>query len=398
MGSTVSIDDSAVERRGLVAAVEQAADGIVITDTHGEIQYVNPAFAAMTGYSCGEVVGQHTRIFKSGLTLPTVYNELWSALRSGRVWHGEVINRRKDGSLYTEEMRITPVRDLEGRVARFIAVKQDVTKRREAESAQAFLAAIVDSSEDAIVSFTRCGAILTWNHGAARLLGYAAEDVIGKPMSRFVAPERAGNVTGFVEQVGRGVAAQRETMLLHKSGRTIHAAVTGSPVKGRYGEVVAISVIVRDITERLEAEQELRESEDRFRNMADSCPSMMWVTGAAGDIEFINRAFRRFLGVSGKEMKADEWRAFIHPQDLPDYIAAFECAVKDCKPFTADYRVRRADGEWRLVGSNADPRISPSGEHRGYIGLSADITERKQAESALQRASDRLLLATRAGG
>jgi PAS domain S-box-containing protein len=162
--------------------------------------------------------------------------------------------------------------------------------------------------------------------------------------------------------------------------------------------VVAISVIVRDIMERLEAEQELRESEDRFRNMADSCPSMMWVTDAAGNVEFINKASRKFGGTTDKEMKADEWQSLIHPDDLPGYVAAFQCAMKKREPFREDYRVQRADGEWRLLGANAEPRISPSGEYMGHIGLSADITERRQAENALQQASDRLLLATRAGG
>ena len=105
-----------IDRAGLVAAVEQAADGILITDTNGNIQYVNPAFSAMTGYSSEEAIGQNPRILKSGRQPEAIYRELWSTIRAGRVWHGELINRRKDGSFYTDEMRVTPVCDLHGEV------------------------------------------------------------------------------------------------------------------------------------------------------------------------------------------------------------------------------------------------------------------------------------------
>ena len=99
-----------LERAGLVAAVEQSADAIVICDCGGTIQYVNPAFTAMTGYSCEEAIGQNPRILKSGLQPAGIYKDLWDTVTSGGVWQGELINRRKDGSLYTEEMRIAPVR------------------------------------------------------------------------------------------------------------------------------------------------------------------------------------------------------------------------------------------------------------------------------------------------
>jgi len=97
-----------LERAGLVAAVEQSADSIVITDTSGKIQYVNPAFSAMTGYSREEAVGQNPRVLKSDRQSPEFYKDLWDTVESGKAWRGELINRRKDGTFYTEEMRITP--------------------------------------------------------------------------------------------------------------------------------------------------------------------------------------------------------------------------------------------------------------------------------------------------
>ena len=188
--SFMSRGSGSIERAGLVAAVEQAADGIVVTGIDGIIQYVNPAFTAMTGYTSEEAVGQNPRILKSGHQPAAFYEDLWNTIRSGRVWHGELINRRKDGTFYDEEMRITPVEDANGEIVSYIAIKHDVTERRKAEEAQRFLAAIVESSEDAIVAYTPAGVILTWNRGAEAVFGYSAGEAIGKHLSMVVAPGR----------------------------------------------------------------------------------------------------------------------------------------------------------------------------------------------------------------
>ena len=114
----------------LLKAVEYAADAVVITDTHGRIQYINPAFTTLTGYSREEAVGQSTRLLKSGRHSAEFYEELWSTILSGRVWQGDVTNRRKDGTLFDEEMRIAPVKDSKGVTTGYIAIKHDVSERR----------------------------------------------------------------------------------------------------------------------------------------------------------------------------------------------------------------------------------------------------------------------------
>jgi diguanylate cyclase (GGDEF)-like protein/PAS domain S-box-containing protein len=115
-------------------AMDSAANGIVITDTRGIIESVNPAVTRMTGYSNEELVGQHTRLLKSGKHDETFYKQLWNTILDGRTWFGEITNRRKDGTLYYEEQHITPVLDDDGAIAHFIAIKQDVTARRTAET------------------------------------------------------------------------------------------------------------------------------------------------------------------------------------------------------------------------------------------------------------------------
>ncbi len=116
-------------------ALQAAANGIVITDRDGTIQWVNPAFTRLTGYSAAEAIGQNPRVLKSGRHDAAYYKQLWSTVLAGRVWQGEIVNRRKDGSFYTEEMTITPVLDGAGAIEHFIAIKQDVTARKAAEEA-----------------------------------------------------------------------------------------------------------------------------------------------------------------------------------------------------------------------------------------------------------------------
>lgn len=115
-------------------AMDAAANGIVITDPHGVIRWVNPAVTRMTGYAASELIGQHTRMLKSGLHDDAVYRQLWETVSAGRTWFGEMANRRKDGTIYYEEQHISPVCDANGVVSNLIAIKQDVTDRKLAEA------------------------------------------------------------------------------------------------------------------------------------------------------------------------------------------------------------------------------------------------------------------------
>ena len=117
----------------LVTAIEQSAEAVLITDTHGNIKYVNPAFTRITGYRREEAVGQNPRILKSGKQDSTSYQQLWETILKGETWQGELTNRRKDGSLYTEQMSITPVRSEHDEITHFIATKQDITERKALE-------------------------------------------------------------------------------------------------------------------------------------------------------------------------------------------------------------------------------------------------------------------------
>jgi PAS domain S-box-containing protein len=519
IGENLSGEIEPIERAGLVTAVEQAADGVVITGTTGIIQYVNPAFTLMTGYTAEEAIGQYGNILKSGCQPPEVYADLWNTILAGRIWHGEVINRRKDGSLYHEEMRITPVLGANGAIVSYIAIKHDVTEQRAAmaerramERTRALLASIVESSDDAIASGGLDGTINSWNRAAEALFGYAHGEVVGKNVEILVPPGRREDGATIIGLIGKfGTAAPFEAVGQRKDGSPIDVSVRVSPMRDPAGELVGYAaffrdigvrrqadrklreseerfrsvfehapfgmfvsgldgrfiqvndsfcrmlgysgpelintswmerthpedrelsrqrleqfsrdhdlglelekryihrtgkviwvrmklsmvcdpagsaahyvVHVEDITERKRAEEVLSESEDRFRVMADSCPTMMWVTGADGGVQFINRTYREFCGTSYEDVQAGNWKALIHQDDAAEYVGAFDCAVREQTAFRSEGRIRRADGAWRLIGSNATPRLSPAGTFLGHVGLTSDITERRHADQALR--------------
>ena len=505
-----------IEQAGLITAVEQSADAVVITDTSGNIQYVNPAFSAMTGYSREEALGQNPRVLKSGRHSVEFYQDLWSTVASGQVWRGEVTNRRKDGAFYTEEMRITPVRDSKGEIVRYIAIKQDVTERRAAEDAKRFLASIVESSNDAIISGTLDGTILSWNKSAEKLFGYTRDEIVGKNYAVLAPLDRRAEFAQGLAQVRTGNVYQYDTVRQAKDGRLIDVTVTGSPIRNAAGKWVGVSAIIRDISGRVRAEKKLRESEERFRSafenapigmslqavdgrylqvnqalcrmlgyseeellgakwlelihpddrennrkladalfsgqsdrvdlqkrylhrsgkivlarvqlslvrdsagkplhvvvqvediteckraddalreseerfriMADGCPAVMWVTNSEGGLEFINEAYRKFYNTTYKKVAGSDWAVLLHPDDAPPFLSAFEQAVAQRTPFAAETRTRRADGEWRWLASHGEPRFSTGGEFLGHVGLSLDITERKQAEEAIQSSEEK---------
>jgi len=249
------------------AALEAAANAITITDADGTILWFNSAFTALTGYTCEEAFGKNQRILKSGKQDAAFYAELWRTIKGGNIWHGEVINRRKDGSLYTEEMTITPVRNAAGEISHFIAIKQDITKWKLTEESRRHLAAIVEQSDDAITSGDLDGTLTSWNAGAQRLYNYAAEEILGRPVSVIVPRDRMGELREILEKLQSGEHIQYlETVRLKKGGIPVNVSITVSPIKNDAGQVTGISAITRDITERKCADEALQESNRQLRD------------------------------------------------------------------------------------------------------------------------------------
>ena len=166
-----------------------------------------------------------------------------------------------------------------------------------------------------------------------------------------------------------------------------HLAVQADyvPQKDGRGKVIGMILLVQDITEQRAAERALKESEARFRRIADSAPVMMWVTRLDRTRDFVNDAYAEFAGMSREEARVLDWRERIHPDDQQRLVDESIAGEASLKPFTLEARYLRHDGEWRWLRSVSQPRFGTDGELSGFIGAASDITDAKQAEIELQR-------------
>ena len=242
--------------RKLSRAVAQSPSSIVITDREGRIEYVNPHFEKVTGYTSAEAVGQNPRILKSGIIGPEIYRKLWRAISTGGEWRGELCNRRKDGRLFWEYAAISGLKDEDGQVGHYVAVKEDITERKRAESEHAQLAAIVEGSEDAIISRGPDMTVISWNAAAERLFGYAAHEAIGKDIEFIIPEDRMDEVAHSRVLLAEGhPLPPLETVRRAKDGRLINVSIAQSPIRNAVGEMTGVSLIIRDMTERKRLEE-----------------------------------------------------------------------------------------------------------------------------------------------
>ena len=370
----------AIERAGLAEAVEQAADAIVITDPTGVIQFVNPAFSEITGYSSKEALGQNPRVLKSGQHPKAFYENLWGTIRSGKVWWGEVTNRRKDGTTYLEEMRIAPLKGPQGQIKGYVAIKRDVTERRAAVEAQRFLATIVEGSEDAIFSYSLSGAILTWNRGAEAIFGYSSLEAIGKHVSLLVAPEKLPLFDTTVERLLRGETVPlRRCVALHKEGRRIPVSITSTSIRDSLGEVIAISDILRDESMR----QKVEDTRALLATIVESSADAISSTDLDGTILSWNRACELMHGYSRQEVIGKNISALL-PTVQQDKIKEILETVRwggTINPFEAAIESR--NGAVTNVSARVAAIRNAAGEVVGSSASLTDITERKRAAEKL---------------
>lgn len=260
VGRQVPVVPGTSEAR-LHALLEAAVDGIVSIDERGLIQTINPAAKRMFGYADDEVIGRNVKAL-----MPSPYREghdgyLARYLATGQkriIGIGrEVVGLRKDGTSFPVELSVAEA--WLGRERVFVGIIRDITERKQAEEAQSLLAAIVESSADAIISESLDGTIMTWNAGAERIFGYSAEEVKGRPISMLSPPDRLNELPAILERIKRGERVENyDTVRVGKDGRRIDVSVTVSPIKAVDDTILGASAIKRDITEQKKANEELR--------------------------------------------------------------------------------------------------------------------------------------------
>jgi PAS domain S-box-containing protein len=252
------LDPSSADLSARLAAIVDASDDAIVgTTLDGQITSWNRAAEQIFGYAATEAIGRPIT-----LTIPTErHAETANALsRIGRgetVEHRETVGQAKDGSSFNVSVTVSPIRDSDGRIAGAITIARPITERLRAEETRAQLAAIVESSDDVIVSKTLDGIITSWNRAAERMFGYAASEAVGQPITLIVPLERHAEEADVLARLQRGERIEHfETVRITKGGNRVNVSLTVSPVRNAAGKIIGASKIARDITERRRLEEE----------------------------------------------------------------------------------------------------------------------------------------------
>jgi PAS domain S-box-containing protein len=278
--------------------------------------------------------------------------------------------------------------DVEEQVLRRTKDLAQANKDLEALRAEAvsLLAALVKSSDDAIIGMSLAGTVRSWNAGAERVYGYAPHEIIGLPITDLCPSDRLDELPAMLNRIAKGEHVRNvETIQRRKRGRRFNVSLTVSPVKDANGNVVAASAIARDITQRKRIEAALRESEARFHMMADTAPVMVWMADPEQGCTFFNKRWLEFTGRTLEQEVGSGWISGIHAQDQLRCRDTYHEAIRQQHPFTMEYRLRRADGTYRWIVDTGVPRFEPDGTLSGYIGSCIDLTERKEMEDELRK-------------
>lgn len=366
-------------------------DAILIHEIGGRFREANRIACERLGYSRKELLRMTPVDIDHTKSRELVAKRVDEVRKLGHTFI-ETAHIRRDGSVFPVELSSRIIK-YNGKPA-VLSIARDITQRKQVEEASTRLAAIVESSDDAIVGKTLDGVITSWNQGAEKLYGYSPEEAKGKHISILIPPSRPDELKQILDRVRRGEQIQHyETERMRKDGKIIYISLGVSPIRDATGGIVGASTIARDITERKHMEDELRRLSKFRESVIDNAHVWLDVLDEKGNVVVWNKAAELLSGYSREEVighdKIWEW---LYPDEkyrksITELVA--DVIQRDRVEEGFETTITRKDRQTRIISWNERNLIDTHGRVIGSIALGFDATERKRAEEVLKQSEER---------
>ena len=279
-----------------------------------------------------------------------------------------------------------PERDAAGAVCGWVTSLVDITERRRAHDASRLLAAIVKSSDDAIIGKQLDGTIMSWNLGAEKLFGYTAAEIVGQSITVLIPETRRDEEPAILARVRRGESIEHyETVRRCKNGALREVSLSISPIRDEAGRVIGASKIARDITAQKQAEQELRRRESLYRGIGESIDYGIWICDAQGRNTYASESFLQLVGLTQAQCALEGWTSVLHPGEAAATQAAWEETVRTGAFWEREHTFKGVDGKWHPILARGVPIRNDQGAIISWVGINLDITAFRTAQRDLQK-------------
>jgi PAS domain S-box-containing protein len=376
----------------LAAIVDCSDDAILSKKLDGTITSWNQSAEQLFGYSAQEAIGQHITLIVPWERRSEEEDILRRLARGERVEHFETVRRRKDGTHLDASLTISPIRDAAGKVIGASNVARDVSERKRIEVAlrenEERFRAIFETTPECIKLISADGTLLRMNSPGLRMVGaLAAEEVVGKNVYDLIAPEDRDRFKVFNENICRGEHGSLQFDIVGLEGKRRHMETHAAPLRNPDETLVHLAVTT-DISERKQAEESLRQSEERFRALVNASSDVVYRMSPDWS-ELRELDGRGFIADTAKPRK-DWLNEYIHPDDQPLVLRTIREALRTKSVFQLEHRLRRTDGTLGWANSRAVPLLDVNGEIVEWFGAASDVTARKEAEENFRKLAQTL--------